>query len=45
MLLVSFTFSAQTQPVPTEVVVVRWLTYVDPRFDVLPFMLFQEKLL
>lgn len=33
MLAASFAVSAQAQPVPTEAVAVRWLTYVDPRFD------------
>lgn len=33
MLVVSFTVSAQEQPILTEAGAVRWLTYVDPRFD------------
>lgn len=33
MLIVSLTVSAQAQPAPTEAGAVRWLTYVDPRFD------------
>lgn len=33
MLVVSLTVSAQAQPVPVEAGAIRWLTYVDPRFD------------
>lgn len=33
MLVVSVTVSAQAQPASQEAGSVRWLTYVDPRFD------------